>query len=806
MIDVDHLMTKDQYTLAQAEKEKILLNILKKQIKDNHYKNKHLASYYNKLKFDVNKIQGVDEIPPIPVQMFKMFDLKTCKSDDVVRELKSSSTTSQTPSRISINKITAFRQAEALRSTLKSYLGVKRRPFLVIDTKDVNVNTEDLVARGIAIRGISGFGKKITYVLDSDENGKLSLNIEKLKEFAQKHKDEEILVFGFTYIVWSVFKKELEKQDIDLSFKDVKMFHSGGWKKLIDQQVSKDTFSKNIAKIFSTKKENIIDFYGMAEQSGIIFPDCSARHKHAPDFADIILRDPLTMQEVKKGETGMIEILSSLSDSYPAQAVLTEDLGEYLGVDDCPCGKKGKYFVFKSRIKKTEIRGCGDTFAEKTQNAQIETYTESKERTITNLLDDKNGKSLDEIKTIIEKNRQGLYDIPIEAVIGIFNDYAKLLIKDQKTRSIEGIAYLSNWCRKSNLTQILNAGLSYPDAIDNPKDMGKFYIKAQPKGVVCQWIAGNIPTLALFSYIQSVLCRNGNIIRASKRNIDETKVLLELLKDAKFDHNGTIYTGKTILDATALVSFPSSDRTSNINMSLAADCKVMWGGSEAIDSIRTLPQKEHCSNIIFGPKYSFGIIDKETINDMSNGDVGFNVFENLVEDIITFEQGACSSPQVLFVEKSGKSINWVADKLAEMFLGKSEKNHKNELDFTKAAEIIKIRAEYGLSEDKDMIASKGNDWTILINKDIQLEEPIQSRTIFIKEVNDINDVIPLITRKIQTIGIAIKDEARHIKFAEDASYKGALRFTQFGQMNTNEMPWDGMLVLNHLVNWISIRK
>ena len=34
--------------------------------------------------------------------------------------------------------------------------------------------------------------------------------------------------------------------------------------------------------------------------------------------------------------------------------------GYILGVDDCKCGKLGKYFALTSRVKGTEIRGCSD--------------------------------------------------------------------------------------------------------------------------------------------------------------------------------------------------------------------------------------------------------------------------------------------------------------------------------------------------------------------------------------------------------------------------------------------------------------
>jgi len=41
---------------------------------------------------------------------------------------------------------------------------------------------------------------------------------------------------------------------------------------------------------------------------------------------------------------------------------LTEDLGRLLGEDDCPCGRKGRYFEVLGRLPKTEARGCSDAF------------------------------------------------------------------------------------------------------------------------------------------------------------------------------------------------------------------------------------------------------------------------------------------------------------------------------------------------------------------------------------------------------------------------------------------------------------
>ena len=46
-------------------------------------------------------------------------------------------------------------------------------------------------------------------------------------------------------------------------------------------------------------------------------------------------------------------------------SLLTEDEGILLGEDDCPCGRKGKYFRIIGRLQNAEIRGCSDTYEAK---------------------------------------------------------------------------------------------------------------------------------------------------------------------------------------------------------------------------------------------------------------------------------------------------------------------------------------------------------------------------------------------------------------------------------------------------------
>ena len=111
----------------------------------------------------------------------------------------------------------------------------------------------------------------------------------------------------------------------------------------------------------NTNPENIIDLYGMTEQLGIVYPDCEYGYKHVPVYSEVLIRDINDQKSLPIGHSGFIEVISPLPNSYPGIALLTDDIGELVGEDDCKCGRKGKYFIFKKRSELADPKGCGDT-------------------------------------------------------------------------------------------------------------------------------------------------------------------------------------------------------------------------------------------------------------------------------------------------------------------------------------------------------------------------------------------------------------------------------------------------------------
>ena len=138
------------------------------------------------------------------------------------------------------------------------------------------------------------------------------------------------------------------------------ILNSGGWKRLQHQAVTKDAFVQGVAAVFGCSLDRVIDFYGMVENVGVVYPDCEQGNKHVPAFAGVIIRDTLTLQPVAPGQRGLVQVCSVLPTSFPGFLVLTEDIGEMVYHDGCSCGRRGIAFRFVSRAPKAEVRGCGN--------------------------------------------------------------------------------------------------------------------------------------------------------------------------------------------------------------------------------------------------------------------------------------------------------------------------------------------------------------------------------------------------------------------------------------------------------------
>jgi phenylacetate-coenzyme A ligase PaaK-like adenylate-forming protein len=316
----------------------------------------------------VEQASEIYQLPYLPVSLFKSdASLNLVADDKIFRILFSSATTGTKPSRIPLDRETTKRMTKGTLSIMADFIGSQRRPYLVIDLEKTNARDAQLSARAAAIRGLQPFASETHYFLSGEDE---TLNIDELVAYADKNKGTDVLIYGFTYLIWSKLVEPLKKRGINLGLENAFVVHSGGWKKLVSMAVDKPHFNDQLAQVVGCSEARIIDYYGMVENLGVIYPDCPHGNKHVAGFADVCIRSPLTLEPVEPGETGIVQVSSMLPSSFPGYCLLTEDLAQVVSYEKCPCGRPGLAFRFAGRIPKAEIRGCGDVIAHRVSGAE----------------------------------------------------------------------------------------------------------------------------------------------------------------------------------------------------------------------------------------------------------------------------------------------------------------------------------------------------------------------------------------------------------------------------------------------------
>ena len=355
MFDLRSIINLNPYSLKKDEKN-ALYNEAVNDLTTFHYEN---CLQYKKildlLGFNPKHKKCITDLPFLPIRIFKNYNLLSIEKSKIIKTMSSSGTSGQNVSKIFLDKVNAINQTKVLKNIVTDFLGNKRLPMIVIDTDSVIRNRNQFSARGAGILGFSIFGKEIIYVLDD----KMNLDINALITFCKKYENQQIFLFGFTSIIWDYFYEPLISSGVKIKIKNAIIVHGGGWKKLFEKEIDNNTFKNKMKNICGV--QNVFNYYGMVEQTGSIFMECEAGFLHCSNYSDVIMRrDDFSICEYN--ETGLIQLISLLPVSYPGHSLLSEDLGEIIGEDNCTCGRLGKYFIVHGRVNKAELRGCSDTF------------------------------------------------------------------------------------------------------------------------------------------------------------------------------------------------------------------------------------------------------------------------------------------------------------------------------------------------------------------------------------------------------------------------------------------------------------
>lgn len=784
-----------------------------------HYDNNQLYhKFCDNKNFNPHDFNGeLSEVPPVSVAVFKELgkSLTSVPKEDIKLTLQSSAT-SGIPSSIPVDKLTSKRQAKTMIKVVGDFIGKDRKPFLIMDVDPMTGFRNLLGARFAAVSGYLNFASKVGYFLKVNDNNQYYFDVEGINNYISELDTETpSVVFGFTYILYSeVIRPNLESGIQFHLPKGSKIIHIGGWKKLESEKISKEAFNKAASMLFGIDPSDVIDIYGFTEQMGLNYPDCKCGWKHASIYSDVIVRDVVTKEVLPAGKEGLLEFITPIPHSYPGNVVLTDDIG-VIGEENCSEGRSGKRFKILGRLKKAEIRGCGDILSSKLKFVDAKSSTNESSKNDTLQLEYYTGDPIDEtiapekqLATVIDSlNAQlpWLRQQPIDALIGLIAKVAKKWNDPMNSKMAalreRGMGFLAEWCSPEYLNRVATIGLRgnrmYADTFLPLQDSKVQYLKATSRGLVCHWLAGNVQVLGMFALVQSIMTKNVNLLKVSSRDDGVFGTLLSAFEDESFTTPGgyTIY-GNDLLKTIALIYFKHSNTSLGRLMSERSNARIAWGGRESIETVSAYPSTYDCEDLIMGPKLSFSVIANDVLNDERKVK---KLARKVAVDASVFDQTGCASAHNVFVEEGG---DFTPLQFAE-FLAEGMK--KTALQIPKAAtsaeQISAIHSARGIYDFKGKVFGDADSvWTVLYDDELELNKPVYSRVVFVHPVKQINETIQFVNDDIQTIGLAAKGQ-KALDFAEQAANAGAMRFPDCGRMLNFESPWDGMFIMERLVRW-----
>jgi hypothetical protein len=364
---IDELLRQAPYATRPGEDQSLLRAAVRESVEHHCEHCPAFDRWYRKQGVDPSaEIEDLTRVPFLPVSIFKRMSLESIGEADIVRVLRSSATSSQTPSRVVLDRLTRDRQMRTLGVMLSSLMGSARRPFVVLDAAASQGGDLELSARVAGLRGYLMMASETHYALEN-QNGSLELNAEKLAALLEQFRSKQIPVclIGYTYMLYQYVVAPLVRAGRRIPLPEGSMvLHFGGWKRLASQAVDRERLNAEVAHVFPMSEPCVRDVYGFTEQLGIIYPDDGHGVRLAPVYSEVIVRDPITLEPLRDGAPGLLEFITPLPNSYPGIALLLDDMGRIVSRNQGRGGLYGTRFEVLGRAQGAEIRGCGDTLPE----------------------------------------------------------------------------------------------------------------------------------------------------------------------------------------------------------------------------------------------------------------------------------------------------------------------------------------------------------------------------------------------------------------------------------------------------------
>ncbi|MEZ4362723.1 MAG: acyl-CoA reductase [Kofleriaceae bacterium] len=216
-----------------------------------------------------------------------------------------------------------------------------------------------------------------------------------------------------------------------------------------------------------------------------------------------------------------------------------------------------------------------------------------------------------------------------EDALALADRFSRRLMASPLARTHPELMALGFFMRKAELARARaeRAAAARPDVLE------------VPLGLVFHVPPANVDTIFMYSWLQSMLAGNANVVRLSSRSSPVVEHLCALLDEVLAEPDLAALRARV-----AMVQYGHDDALTAA-LSARADLRVLWGGDAAITAIRRAPLPAHARELTFADRFSLVVLGAAEVRRCAD-EARASLVEHLFNDLYWFDQAGCSSPRL----------------------------------------------------------------------------------------------------------------------------------------------------------------
>lgn len=376
-----------------------------------------------------------------------------------------------------------------------------------------------------------------------------------------------------------------------------------------------------------------------------------------------------------------------------------------------------------------------------------------------------------------------------EGIVEFFAEFSRRLGSDSATAALPDVRALSFWMRRAHLA-------SLKAQFESLKAPGTVRL---PRGLVFHMPPANVDTIFMYSWLLAALSGNRNVVRLPRQRdaaVDAICMTLnELLATPDFG---------PLVPAVAVVGY-GHERAITAAISARADVRVVWGGDATVRRIREIPLPPRSVELTFADRYSLAAMNARGYLDAA-AQKQAQLVEDFVSDTFPFDQGACSSPQLVAWCGSREDVASASNS----FFGQvAEAACRRGFSVDSGTATAQTLAAASLAADHAVVRCQRYGRELLV---VEIEGPgeidrhhIGGGYLLSLRLTALAELVPFLTRSDQTLTQFGFDQTELLDFAGRMAGSGGIdRIVPFGQALTFDRFWDGYDLLDAFTRAVSV--